>query len=180
MFNKRNKLYTSYCIFFFTVCNRLLDYYYESMIPFVIVPFIVWWIIQIIKIWIDFLSTWKISLSSIWSAWWFPSFHSGIAASITTLMLLYFGIESAEFAISFCFSFLFRYDAANIRYQAGQHATLLNKIQQELEKTNNVWEKMMILKERLWHTWFEVLWWIIVGSSLTITYFLLISKGILI
>ncbi len=168
------------CIVLITICNLLVVYYYDSMIPLVLVPFVVWWIIQLIKIWIDFLTTWKLSISSLRSAWWFPSFHSWIAASITTLMFLNFWIESAEFAISFCFSFLFWYDAANIRYQAWQHATLLNKIQQELESSDNVWEKMMILKERLWHTAFEVLWWIIVWSCLTITYYLLVSKGILV
>lgn len=150
------------------------------MMPLVVIPFIVWGIIQLIKVWIDFMTTKKISFSSLRSSWWFPSFHSWIAASVTTLMLLTFGVESAEFAISFCFACLFRYDAANIRYEAGQHATLLNRIQQELEKTQNVWEKVMILKERLWHTAFEVLWWIIVWVSLTVTYYLLVSKGILI
>jgi len=81
--------------------------------------------------------------------------HSGIAASITTLMLLLYGRESAEFAIAFSFSFLFWYDAANVRYEAGQHATFLNQITQELKELNAFifheqgLDRGMLLKERL-------------------------------
>ncbi|USN56125.1 MAG: divergent PAP2 family protein [Candidatus Peribacteria bacterium] len=66
------------------------------------------------------------------SAGGFPSVHSGIAASITTLMYLQYGHESAAFVMAFCFSFLFWYDAANVRYEAGQHASYLNQLNKEL------------------------------------------------
>lgn len=148
------------------------------MIPNVFIPLFIWGIIQIIKIWIDFTAKKKMSRSAIRSAWGFPSVHSGIAASVCTLMLMQHGLESSEFAISFCFSFLFRYDAANIRYEAWQHATFLNKIQEELENSLYLSEKMIFLKERLWHTFFEVMGGIIVWISLTIITFLALEGGI--
>jgi acid phosphatase family membrane protein YuiD len=47
-------------------------------------------------------------------------------------MYLQYGHESAAFVIAFCFSFLFWYDAANVRYEAGQHASYLNQLNKEL------------------------------------------------
>lgn len=149
------------------------------MIPDFLVPLLVWWCIQIIKVWIDFFTTQKMSFSSLWSAGWFPSVHSGIAASISTLMLLHYWAYSPEFAIASSFSFLFWYDAANVRYEAWQHATFLNRISEELDKTLNLWWKIVMLKERLWHTAFEVVWWIIVWVCLTLVWFITIEQSIM-
>lgn len=149
------------------------------MIPDFLVPLAVWWCIQFIKVWIDFFSTQKIHFASFWSAWWFPSVHSGIAASISTLMLLHYGYSSPEFAIAASFSFLFWYDAANVRYEAGQHASFLNSISEELDKTLNLWGKIVMLKERLGHTTFEVMGWIIVGVCLTLVWYIIVEQSIL-
>lgn len=85
------------------------------------------------KLIIDLITQKKLTRKSIWTSGGFPSTHAGITASITTLMLLQYGYQSAEFAISFCFSFLFWYDAVNVRYEAGQHASYINKISEELD-----------------------------------------------
>ena len=64
-------------------------------------------------------------------------------------MALHYGIESAEFAIAFTFSFLFRYDAINVRYEAGQHASYINRISEELDDIFHLDGKVSMLKERL-------------------------------
>jgi uncharacterized protein len=67
-------------------------------------------------------------------------------------MGLEYGMSSPHFAISLCFALLFRYDAANIRYQAGQHAQYLNYIYtllQKLEKIGIHEKHLNHLKERL-------------------------------
>lgn len=144
------------------------------MIPLFLIPVITWWIIQCIKVLIDLCIDKKITRWSLWSAGGFPSVHSWIAASISTLMLLVHWIESTEFAISFTFSFLFWYDAANIRYEAGKHASFLNTISQELSTLSSIItdskqrkQAVQHLKERLWHTVSEVIWGIIIGSVIT-------------
>lgn len=144
------------------------------MIPLFLLPLIVWGIIQTIKVLIDLIVLKTIHRDALWSAWWFPSVHSGIAASITTLMFFIYGIDSSQFAITFTFSFLFWYDAANIRYEAGQHATFLNDIGKELRDLTSIvsnWymspETLHQLKERLWHTFSEVIGGIIIGAVLT-------------
>ncbi len=96
-----------------------------------------------------------------------------MAASISTLMYLQYGHESAAFIIAFWFSFLFRYDAANVRYEAGQHASYLNKLSVELGEILNMQKTTHMLKERLGHTFIEVVGGIGVGVWLTFVYFIL-------
>lgn len=143
------------------------------MIPDFLIPLLVGGVIQFIKLIIDYTMKGVIEWKALWSAGWFPSVHSGMAASITTLMYLHYGHESAAFIIAFCFSFLFWYDAANVRYEAGQHASYLNKLSLELGNILNMQKTTHMLKERLWHTFIEVIWGIGVGVGLTFVYFIL-------
>lgn len=139
------------------------------MIHYFFVPIFIWFIIQLIKILIDFYKEKKINVQSIRRAGWFPSVHSWISASITTLMLLKFWIDSSEFAIAFTFSFLFWYDSMNVRYEAGKHAKYLNNISHQLKTVFEFWDnKYILLKERLWHTLYEVLAWILFWSIITV------------
>jgi uncharacterized protein len=75
--------------------------------------------IQLIKVIVDiFGRKEKSEIANLWRSGGFPSVHSGISSSITTLVALMFGVGSMYFAVCFIFSFLFRYDAANVRFQA--------------------------------------------------------------
>jgi uncharacterized protein len=91
-------------------------------------------------------------------------------------MALEYGMHSFEFTLAFTFAFLFWYDATNVRYEAGQHALMLNKIWAELSSVLDPRHKSPThhayghLKERLWHTVAEVVWWIIIGTWLTYLY----------
>lgn len=146
-------------------------------LPDFTIPIIVWWLIQIIKVIIDWNKERKFHIKFVFRAWWFPSVHSGISTSIATLMLLEYGYHSPEFAIAIVFSFLFWYDAMSVRYEAWKHAKFLNQISLELKSLLNFTENYYYLKERLWHTFIEVIWWIIIWCLLTtILYFYLIGK----
>ncbi len=147
-----------------------------SMIKLFMIPLWVGFAIQCIKLVVDFFVEKKVSRSHLWMSGGFPSVHSGIAASVTMLMLLVYWVDSSEFALAFTFSFLFWYDAANIRFEAGQHATFLNQITQELKELNYMIFQWMpeesrtvrhILKERLGHTVLEVIGGIIFWAVLT-------------
>lgn len=149
---------------------------------FILIPFFVGFIIQGIKILIDvFKYKKKISFQDLWTAWWFPSVHSWISSSLITLLWIEYGFSSSLFAISFCFWFLFWYDAANIRYQAWQHAQYLNYLYNLLHQLESfgIHEKFLQhLKERLWHTVIEVIGGIIFGVWMTlfIVFLLLYTK----
>jgi acid phosphatase family membrane protein YuiD len=140
------------------------------------IPFLVWCIIQCIKLVIDLIVHRQLSRKALRWAGWFPSVHGWISASIATLMALEYGIHSFEFTLAFTFAFLFWYDATNVRYEAWQHALMLNKIGAELSSVldprhkSNTHPSYVHLKERLWHTVAEVVWGIIIWAGLTYLY----------
>lgn len=137
-------------------------------IPLFLIPLAVWFLIQVTKIVIDFFQEKKFNRKNLFRAGGFPSVHSWISSSLITLMWLNFGIYSTEFAISVVFSFLFWYDAMNIRYEAWKHAKFINQINLDLKNVLDLWANTFYLKERLWHTFEEVIGWIIIGSLLTL------------
>ena len=142
-------------------------------LPEFLVPIFVGGLIQLMKLCIDVMMKKKLTRKSIWVSWGFPSTHAWITSSITTLMFLLYWFESSQFALAFCFSFLFRYDAVNVRFEAGQHASYINRISEELDDIFDLWWKMVLLKERLGHTFIEVVWWVVIGATFTIFYFFL-------
>lgn len=122
-------------------------------------------IIQVVKVGIDLIRYKRFYMGHIFSSGGFPSFHSGLASSVTMLVRLSQGFSSIWFAVAFAFSLLFAYDAMNLRYEAGQHAHYINNLRFELQ--NVLQKKEWPLKERIWHTPFEVAGGIIFGSVLT-------------
>lgn len=150
------------CIFILSI---LMDIPY---FPFVI-PLIVGVIVQTMKLVIDAVKYKRVTFRNIRIAGGFPSVHSGLSSSITTLIFLQEWPESLLFAITLVFTLLISYDAANVRYEAWRHAYYLNYIRTELKDV--LWRKeenSLALKERIWHTPLEVVAGLIVGVWLTI------------
>jgi len=147
-------------------------------IPIFTIPIIIWVIIQIIKLIVDKFNWHNLSLDRLFTAWWFPSVHSGLSTSLLVSIYYVEGIYSSSFAIVLIFSILFWYDAANVRYQAGKHAEVINNMRNQL---SNIFELEYCskvkwkLKERLWHTFWEVIWGIIISWILTYSLILLLE-----
>lgn len=135
------------------------------MYPIFIVV-IVGCIIQIVKVIIDLIRYKRFYVGHIFASGGFPSFHSGLASSVTMLVRLQYGFGSVLFATSCAFSVLFAYDAMNLRYETGQHAHYINDLRSELQTILQKTKKET-LKERIWHTPIEVAWGIIFWSILT-------------
>ena len=140
-------------------------------LPLFTLPLIVWGILQIIKIIIDYFQWEKFWLDRFFAAGGFPSVHSWLSTSLLTSIGYFYGISWPYFAIALIFSILFWYDAANVRYQAWKHAQIINKMRSQLSDIlnpsvcNTLWEK---LKERLWHTFWEVIWGILLSFIITL------------
>lgn len=122
--------------------------------------------IQFTKVIIDIIRYKRIYTDHIFASGGFPSFHSGLASSVTMLVWLHYGFDSILFAVAFAFSVLFAYDAMNLRYETGQHAHYINDLRLELESILQKKEKNP-LKERLGHTPWEVAGGIVFASILT-------------
>lgn len=86
-----------------------------------------------------------------------PSSHSAFVTSLLIVIARRNGFESSEFAIAFVFASVVWYDAISLRRTVGEQAVLLNKLQQ--------WSH---LRERVGHSFREMLAGIAFGSAITI------------
>ncbi|MBI1813244.1 divergent PAP2 family protein [Candidatus Peregrinibacteria bacterium] len=85
-----------------------------------------------------------------------PSSHSAFVVSLVIIVGRTLGTTSPEFAIAFVFACLTWYDAMSSRRAIGEQAKLLNRLQH--------WEH---LKERLGHSFGEVVGGIVFGTVVT-------------
>jgi len=148
--------------------------YFPDRIPPIFIVLLVWVIIQFFKIIVDSIVEKRVCIDHIFISWWFPSFHTGVASSVTVLALLADWIRSTSFAIALTFSMLFAYDAMNLRYQTWKHAEYLNAIRKDLQENflmTQPQQKRSKLKERLWHTPIEVMWGFIFWVVLTFVFY---------
>lgn len=113
-----------------------------------------------------------------------PSSHSAAVTSLATAVGFETGLDSPIFAVAAMFAIIVMYDASGVRYQAGQHAAIINKMRYELamffrdikhwpEKDEN--EKIEELKTLLGHKPSEVLSGAITGifiSTIFYTFFI--------
>ena len=95
---------------------------------YIIVPFLVWFGIQLFKFIYDLVKSKKFNFKRLMQAGGMPSSHSGVVISLTTMIGKNVGINSPLFAVALIFSFIVMYDAAGVRRAAGKQAKLLNKI----------------------------------------------------
>lgn len=122
---------------------------------YIIVPFLIWFGIQLFKLIYDLVKTKKFNFKRILQAGGMPSSHSGVVVSLTTMIAKDVGVNSPLFAVSLIFAFIVMYDAAGVRRAAGKQAKLLNKIVETPGLTGlQVSEKLV---EVLGHTPFQVL-----------------------
>ena len=129
---------------------------------YIIVPFSIWFCIQVFKVLWDLITTHKFNFKRIIGAGGMPSSHSAIVTAIATMLAKKYGIDSPIFALSVIFAGVVMYDAAGVRRAAGKQAKLLNKLIETPGLSNiQVQEKLV---EVLGHTPMQV----IVGATIGI------------
>lgn len=133
----------------------------------VFVPILVILIIQFLKLMIDWVKNKTFDWYNITTTWGFPSVHSGMTSSLVTLVYLNQGLASVSFAMAFVFMFLISYDAMNLRYETGKHAHYINSLRHQLEGVLQKQNKSF-LKERIGHTRWEVVWWLLLWALFTV------------
>ena len=114
----------------------------------VFIPLIVIIIIQCIKLMIEWVRNKHFDWGNLFSTGGFPSVHSGMTSSLVTLVYFYQGLDSILFAVVFVFMFLISYDAMNLRYETGKHASYINALRLQLESVLQKQSKST-LKERI-------------------------------
>lgn len=91
-----------------------------------------------------------------------PSTHSCLVSSLTTTILLLYGIESPLFIISLVFSLIVMYDAMGIRYESGKQAEAINNLVAKMSKLETR-KEIKKLKEQVGHKPIEVFCGMILG-----------------
>lgn len=95
---------------------------------YVIVPFLLWFGIQLFKVIYDLIVTKKFNFKRILGAGGMPSSHSAVVVGLATLIGKNEGVGTPIFAVSIILAAVVMYDAAGVRRAAGKQAKLLNKI----------------------------------------------------
>jgi acid phosphatase family membrane protein YuiD len=133
------------------------NFFYSHLILIPVISFLLSIFLKWLFVWIN---TWKINLSrALWSGW-MPSAHSAVVVSLATAVAIKYWVTSDLFAITMAFTGIIIYDALNVRFEAGLHASTINDF---------LWEKRF--KESLWHLPSEAfagsILWIIVAVILS-------------
>ena len=113
-----------------------------------------WACAQIIKILIDVFRFQKINLALIISSGGMPSSHTSFVTTMTTLIGMTQGFDSAYFSICAILTLVVMYDAAGVRRAAGKQAAVINELVDGLENHGVLMDKK--LKELLGHSPIEV------------------------
>ena len=133
---------------------------------------IAWMCAQVLKIVLTLITTKKFRAERLWGAGGMPSAHSAMVCSLTIAIARFEGVNSATFALAVMFAFVTMYDAMGVRRETGEHAKLLNKYVNRLEREDadvdgdGVPDRQVEeieLKEYIGHTPLEVLGGVLLG-----------------
>ncbi|WP_391116631.1 divergent PAP2 family protein [Psychrobacillus sp. L3] len=132
---------------------------------------------QFVKIPIHFLMTKKLDWKLFTSTGGMPSSHSAAVTSLCTAIAFETGLDSPLFAVATVFAVIVMFDATGVRFQAGQHAIIINQMRADfqtfVEQTKG-WaqkkneDKMKELKTLLGHKPIEVLMGALTGIAISI------------
>ena len=135
---------------------------------------------QLIKVPIHLFFTKKLDWSLLTSTGGMPGSHSTAVTSLATAVGFETGLDSPSFAIAAMFAGIVMYDASGVRYQAGQHAVIINRMRNELAlffreikhwPEKNEEEKIQELKTLLGHKPSEVLFGALTGIIISLLFY---------
>lgn len=85
-----------------------------------------------------------------------PSSHSALMCALTVTIGRVDGVTSPAFAVAFVFTCVVMYDAMGVRWHAGQHAKIINKLVEIIDADEHDADQHNKLKEVLGHKPVEV------------------------
>ena len=124
-------------------------------------PFCAWVIAQCTKMLVGFHRTRRLDFRYLVSTGGMPSAHSSLVMGMATSLGLVVGFKTPLFALGLVFSMIVMFDASTVRRAAGQQASLLNDIIDEMFTEHHFSQRK--LAELLGHTRFEVFMGAVMG-----------------
>lgn len=133
---------------------------------------------QLLKPVFHYLRTGERDFSQILESGGFPSSHTALVVGLTLALGYQSGFSSEYFFIALVFSLTVIYDAANVRYYAGQNIRVTKQLINDIEiltqkrLENPIYQQKV--KEVLGHKWVEVFGGLLVGFiTATLLFFIL-------
>jgi len=127
----------------------------------ILIPTISGFSVQIIKLFLYYITHRRLNFKRLFEMGGMPSSHTASVTSLTLLVGLKAGWNSAIFAVTVFFGFFVIYDAGGLRRAAGKQASVLNKIVDNIYKKRKVPEERLV--ELIGHTPVEIIMGIIYG-----------------
>lgn len=116
-----------------------------------------WVVAQILKVIVALAMKQKIEVSYILSSGGMPSSHAAFTCACAFSVGRTCGWSSSMFAVAVALAVVVMYDAANVRWQAGEQARVLNFLLENLEEQLHPAWLTKELKELLGHTPLQVI-----------------------
>ncbi|MBU4217020.1 divergent PAP2 family protein [Candidatus Parcubacteria bacterium] len=129
---------------------------------------------QLIKFFVN-SNNLKINLSNLAAYSGMPSGHSAMMFSLSTIVGLTEGFDSALFAVTFVMTVLIIRDAVGLRQYLGQHGKTLNLLVKDLDEDKMLDNTYPHLLEKIGHTPLQVFVGSIIGISISLIGFYLIN-----
>ena len=131
--------------------------------PVVVTTFFGWLIAQTMKVLIGVVTKKRFNFRWLVGTGGMPSSHAAGVTAMTTAVGLYHGVDTALFGVALMFTVVVISDAQGVRRAAGQQATILNQIMDDIYWKKKIQEDR--LKELLGHTPFQIFAGIGVGLA---------------
>ncbi|HPQ45745.1 MAG TPA: divergent PAP2 family protein [Clostridia bacterium] len=131
------------------------------------IPFVSWVAAQALKLIIDLIVRRKIDYRRLLGSGGMPSSHSAFVVSLSTVVGIGVGFESALFGVTLAFSLIVMYDAAGVRRAAGKQAKVLNRMFHH-NKGKGEFHLEEDLKELIGHTPVEVIAGALLGLAISV------------
>lgn len=119
-----------------------------------LVTLTVWILAQTIKVTLGVIRERRFNFRWLIGSGGMPSSHAAGASSLATACGVEMGFDSVYFAIAASFAFVTMFDAQGVRRSAGQQATILNQIMEDIYAHHHI--KPEKLFELIGHTPFQV------------------------
>jgi len=142
----------------------------EYLPKILIISLVAGLVTQLIKIMIKSVKARKFNISTFDDYGGMPSAHSAFLSSLLTAIVIYEGVLSTAFAVSFVIAAILIRDAVGIRMELEKQGKVIKEIVNHngLKKTINANEK---LADRMGHTYPEIIVGLFIGVIFAILFY---------
>lgn len=153
----------------------------NNTIYIIVVSFLAMSLAQLLKPFMYYAVNKEFNWRILFDSGGLPSSHSSAVTSLALTVGLLDNFSSTTFAVTFVYSMLIMYDAANVRYYSGKNIELTKQLISDLTHSSDFIIKLTHpiynekIKEILGHSWFEVFSGAILGLIVSgISYYIFI------